>query len=301
MKLVLASIPFALAAPQQPPIDSANESGLCLSKVASAHPDRPCNDPRSLYEIRNLIGVINCPNGEASADQNPACAGGYAWWDTNQSNGWLSYDALVANALRNYGCNCFPRNKWVENLFGKEWKHVMTGLNGEPLDEIDAACAVMAKRVNCLDIDFNSLELKDWPGSNDNNPRDTCDYIQWYATFDNGNGVTCGDESNPNYIDDSNWWYKPENIGYHNMNQCRNTLCEIEMEFARSVAPLLRDPNAFATANSGNKGAWDKGACQMTKHYMNMDSCCGDKFNRVPFDSSLQQCCDGVVTEFGGC
>jgi len=302
MKLILATIPFSFAAPQAAQ-QELSPNDICMKKVADIEESGNCEKTdRTLFAAKSLIGLINCPNGESSADVNPACAGGYAWWDSQQTGDWLSYDENVANALRNYGCNCFPKNKWINrNVFGLDWPHVMTGVNGEPLDDVDAACTILAKRVKCLDIDFNSMELKDWPNSNNGQPRDTCDYIQWYNTFDEGSGVTCGYAENPNYADASNWWYKPENIGFHNMNQCRNTICEAEMEFARIVAPLLVDPVQFAKNNNGNKGAWEKGMCQMQNHNLNLDSCCGDKFERSPFDSSVKVCCDGKITDTGNC
>lgn len=304
MKTFLAAIPFSLAVPlENPTVPSSND--VCVTKVADSNPDHECPDTdRTLGYVRNLIGLINCPNGEASADKNPACAGGHAWWDSDKTGPWLSYDQLVTGALQNYGCNCFPKNKWIENnLFGKSWPHVLPGINGEPLDALDSACTVLARRVKCLDIDYNSLErLEDWPGSNGGYPRDTCDYIQWYNTHDIGNGITCGPENNPNYIDAEKWWYSDKNIGYHNMNQCRNTICEIEMKFARDVADLLRDPVAFTLSNLDKKGAWEKGMCDSGSEYgYRVDSCCGDKFERSPYDSNFKQCCGGKVTELGSC
>ena len=304
MKTLLAAIPFSIAVPLEDL--SAPGIDLCVSKVADPNPDHECpNTDRSLGYVRNLIGLINCPNGEASADENPSCAGGHAWWDVDKTGPWLSYDELVTSALQDYGCNCFPRNKWLENnLFGQDWPHVLPGINGEPLDALDSACTVLARRVKCLDIDFNSLDrLEDYPDSNGGYPRHTCDYIQWYATHDTHTdaGVVCGPANNPNYIDAEAWWYSEENIGFHNMNQCRNTICEIEMQFAREVAPLLKNPVEFTLANMDKKGAWEKGMCTAGDHGFQVDSCCGNKFERSPYDSNYKECCNGKVTEIGSC
>lgn len=301
MKLILAAIPFSFSIPAKIDQPASNPEDVCVSKLADTHADDNCKDERAFYHLRTLIGLINCPNGEASATENPSCAGGYSWWDTAQ-NHWKSYDQLVAQAIRDYGCNCFPENKWINNVFGKEWRHVMPGVNGEPIDALDEACTVFAKRAKCLNIDFNSLDrLEDWPGSNGGNPRHTCDYIQWYTTHDSGSGLTCGPASNPNYIDAESWWYNDQNIGYHNMNQCRNAICEMEMEFAYAVADMLKDPVAFKLENLSNYKAWDKGMCELKNHGMNFDSCCGEKNVRSPFDSSKRQCCDGEVVGYGSC
>lgn len=302
MKTLLATIPFSMAIPLEYPSVSPND--ICVSKVADPNPDDNCpTTDRTTGYIRSLISLINCPNGEASADVNPACAGGHAWWDVNKIGPWTSYEGMVSAALQDYGCNCFPKNKWIEtNLFGKEWPHILPGINGEPLDALDSACAVLARRVKCLDIDFNSLDrLEDYPMSHGGFPRHTCDYIQWYVTHDNGNGITCGPANNPNYVDAEAWWYSDVNIGYHNMNQCRNTLCEIEMEFAREVADLLKDPAEFVRSNQEKKGAWAKGMCNAGDRGFQVDSCCGNKFERTPYDSSYKQCCNGKVTELGSC
>lgn len=178
----------------------------------------------------------------------------------------------------------------------------MPGVNGEPIDALDEACTLFSKRAKCLNIDFNSLDrLEDWPGANGGQPRHTCDILQSYVTHDNGNGITCGPETNPGYIDAQSWWKNDKYIGFHNMNQCRSAICSMEMEFAYAVADMLKDPLAFKKANLSNYGIWSSSQCESQQHGTEFDSCCGEKNYRNPFDSNLRQCCEGEIVAFGTC
>ena len=138
-----------------------------------------CYD-KSAGKIRTWIEIINCPDGIDS--ENAACAGGPAPWNPNK---FLSYGQMVIYAMRNYGCNCFSDNKAVDNIYGGENKHLVPGINGEPIDELDKACTILARKNKCLQIDYENVTFDDIQQE-----RKVCDYLQGYSTFEDIDGET---------------------------------------------------------------------------------------------------------------
>merc|ERR1711937_173640 len=237
---------------------------------------------------RTWIELINCPDGNDS--ENLACKGAPAPWNSNR---FLSYNKMVNYALKNYGCNCFSDNKRVSNVFGKDYMHPIPGINGEPLDELDKACSVLARRNKCLNIDnedknFETI-LQD---------RKTCDYIQGYSTFvDQGGNVQCGHERNPHYISDSDFFQANE--PFYNINRCRGQVCAMDKEFAESIAHLLLDPFQFWLDNYDKYYVFDdEDVCVKRTNNM-LDSCCGAGFQRFPYNSEEKRCCVNRIVEKG--
>jgi len=252
------------------------------------------DDFRRFTDTRNLIGLINCPEKENSA--NPNCAG-----HTLKNGKNRSYYTLVTDALSNYGCNCFQDNKRIPNVKGNAGFHGMPGTNGEPVDDLDGFCKILARRHNCLKLDFGPQTGLEFAHSDPN--RRKCDYPQNYRyVHDTVTGdITCGPANNPNYANDNEWYQQPENQKYWNMNQCKRAICEMDLEFARAVAPLLTDPRAFWRINKNNRDISDDVAkCSLPKPAgRNLDQCCGIPEERNPFDSDLKQCCDNMIVEIG--
>jgi len=281
MKLISAFLfPFALA----------EKTEFC-SNGLDASEDEPCNTDddgfKSFGRSRSMISLINCPEGENSSNSN--CQG-----YTNPKNGKIiPYNNILTQAIRNYGCNCFPNNKKVSNPFNGNptW---IPAANGEPVDELDAHCKIMSKRYVCMKLDFLEKDLH-----HANPDRAVCDYFQGYNfVHDSDTGeIICGTAKNPNYANDNNG-KMPE--GIYNMNQCRRARCEMDLELALAVAPLLEDPMAFKSENSGNSDiADDDSKCYFSGSGNGADECCGFPEARSPFSSYTKRCCDNTIVPIG--
>merc|ERR1712110_835348 len=113
----------------------AQQQEYCSNGIAT-DPDADCEDDgfKTFGNARNMIVAINCPQGVNSP--NPNCAG-YAL----KNGKTQAYEQAVVQAIRNYGCNCFPNNKRVEHpINGNPVSH--PGANGEPVGDLDAHCKI---------------------------------------------------------------------------------------------------------------------------------------------------------------
>jgi len=271
------------------PLTFAEKTELC-SNGLTASEDEPCNTGDDGFKYfsrsRNMISLINCPEGENSI--NPNCKG-----YTNPKNGkFFSYNTILTQAIANYGCNCFPKNKKVKNPNGNLVS--VPSANGEPVDDVDAHCKIMSKRYTCMKLDFLEKDLH-----HANPDRAVCDYFQGYQfVHDSISGeIVCGTANNPNYANDNNG-KMPE--GIYNMNQCRLARCEMDLELARAIAPLLEDPMAFKSANAANKNiGGDDSKCYFPGSGESADECCGFPEARNPFNSFTKRCCDHTIVQVG--
>jgi len=271
-----------------------NKNEYCSAEIGSDEAKDPeaCGSDRSFARARNFIEVMNCPDGELSA--NPNCAG-----YTLRNGRTLSYRQALNQALDNYGCNCFSNNHKIPNINGGAGFHAIPGNNGEPVDDLDAFCKILARRHKCMNFDYGPNSGLEFAHGNPN--RQKCDYLVGYAyEHDTATGeFTCGPANNPGYANNGPWYQRPENQKHFNMNQCRLAICEMDLEFAQSVAPLLTDPWAFRQANRNNKNISDTNACEAPGVQGNVDTCCGPKSERNPFNSSIKRCCAEQIVDIG--
>ena len=119
-------------------------------------------------------------------------------------------------------------------------------------------------------------------------------------SFFNGQEYQCGYEKNPSYANNGPWFQKDENVGYYNMNQCLNTVCEIEYEFATSVANALRDPFEFKAENLDNYQVYHEGRCEpLPNNDFELNACCGPEFQRYPYSTDHKKCCNFELVDVG--
>jgi len=248
-----------------------------------------CYD-KSASKIKTWIEIINCPKGNDS--ENAACAGGPAPWNPNN---FLSYGQMVIYAMQNYGCNCFSDNKAVDNINGGLNKHLVPGINGEPIDELDKACTILARRNKCLQIDYEGESFDDILQG-----RKVCDYLQGYSTFEDSDGKTyCGHEGNPLYSNESPFFQNPDNVDFFNINKCRGEVCAMDQQFIEAVAHILEDPFQFYRDNQANYNIYnDKNLCIKRSNRV-MDACCGEVNFRTPYSTADKRCCDGKLIQIG--
>lgn len=179
-----------------------------------------------------------------------------------------------------YGCYCFsadnrsagPRNNY----------------HGPPKDELDNLCYKLYRAQTCLKKDM------------DENNEGACDPHAQYKTYrDANNVIQCGKNPNsdPNYNTDP-------------ANACAMRNCALEQQFVQSVVDLLKtdfeaDPDNLkynkksgkylqnCPTPTGNGNGNNNGGSKQ---------CCGDGFNRRPYNDVMHSCCvDGSVTSFGNC
>jgi len=264
------------------------ETEYCSNGLLSD--DQSCDEEsdglRHIGQSRNMIALINCPEDANSA--NPVCKGRK---DVNGKK--RTYDQLLLQSLKNYGCNCFSINKKVAHpMSGKP--HWLPGSNGEPVDEFDAHCKIMSKRYTCMKLDFYGMDLHHVLEN-----RRVCDFFQGYSfTHDSQTGeIVCGPASNPNYANTNNG-KMPKAI--YNMNQCRLARCEMDLELARAVAPLFVDPVEFMLGNESNYGiSGDYSVCSFAVNGDGADDCCGFPEARNPFSTLSKRCCDNSIVAIG--
>jgi len=271
---------------------SAEKIEFCSDEIGAEEPYCKEQTDRSFANSRSIIETIICPDGENSANVN--CAG----YTLNNGNTQTFRQALNS-ALNNYGCNCFSPNHRIPNVNGGSGFHLMPGNNGEPIDDFDAACKILARRHKCLNFDYglnSGLEFH-----HPNPERAVCDYVTGYRyEYDSTTGeITCGPANNPGYANNGPWYQLPENIKRYNSNQCRRAVCEMDLEFARYVAPLLNDPRGFRLANRNNKNISNTAACVAPGTQGSIDTCCGPMEQRNPFNSGSKRCCQDIIVDIG--
>ena len=161
------------------------------------------------------------------------------------------------------------------------------------MDELDAHCKIMSKRYVCMKLDFFDKEIH-----HTNPDRAVCDYFQGYSfVHDSETGeIICGTANNPNYANKNK--NTPE--GIWNLNQCRRARCEMDLELALAVAPLLEDPMAFKSETAANRDISDNDSkCYFSGNGNGADECCGFPEARSPFSSYTKRCCDNTIVPIG--
>lgn len=269
--LLLATAPALLKAQEE----------TCMAKFANDDVDNDECGFRNVYRLKNWIELINCPDGEESGELCRERTGA-PWRNPKWQEKSFTYQQQINFVLRNYGCNCFLDSKMLPHPNQDDKTVRVPGVSGHPVDALDQACQVLAKRSSCLLIDNQGIPTLEGQ---------KCDYRLWYSTFFNPESgqYECGTENNPGY-DNMN-----KNEERYNTNQCRKTLCEMDREFAMVVAPMLKDPFKFYEKNSGKFNIAGTNKCVIVDRENKQDQCCGWDFERNPFSSVDQRCCDGEI------
>lgn len=188
------------------------------------------------------------------------------------------------NALRNYGCNCYPDNQdqpRPSNSAVNEW-HM--GSNGLPIDDLDQACLQLHESYRCVEMDRANNLFQD-------RTRDGCYKGTAYKYHTAADGsIVCGPTKNPNYAKNPDTY------------ACQKAICTLERNFAYQVADILSDPLQFRDDHSSNYNDRDNICSKRTGFGGARDSCCGDYPNRNLYQSSTQECCaGGQSAQIGQC
>merc|ERR1712025_1053755 len=97
------------------------------------------------------------------------------------------------NALKDYGCNCYPsKNKEESSTHtGKTWWHMAA--NGSPIDKMDKLCLTVHNSYRCMHLD-DEMELTSQKGN-----KGCYKGIMYNYHFDSNGNVICGTQNNINY------------------------------------------------------------------------------------------------------
>lgn len=265
------------------------EVETCMGKIANADFDNEECVFRNVNGMKNWIELLNCPEPVENEEVSEFCLARKAPWRKSHKSA-LSYRQQISFVLSNYGCNCFSDSKQVpHNKKGKSKMVRVPGVNGNPVDDVDRACQVLAKRQTCLSLDNQGVPFPEGPGG-------ICDYQLGYSTYFNTETGEheCGTLNNPGYEK----VYK-NNESKYNLNQCRRSLCEMDREFAMEIAPMLEDPFKFYNANVEKFDIVGTSQCVIAETEYKQDQCCGWDFMRSPFNTEKQRCCEDEIFKTG--
>jgi len=231
----------------------------------SSDDDEESGDMKSIIKTRSMVHALVCPDGIFS--ENQLCAG----YDKR------TFMWHLKRAFRNYGCNCFTDNSLHYRDDGTSYRTPQ--VSGKPIDDVDGICYNLNKRFHCFNVDRINGDVED-----------TCDYGTLYKYFVDDEGeIQCGKNKNKLY----------KNTG----DSCRLALCEMEKEFAYSIAPYMQDPRQFRSDNLVNFGVWsDSGICARGDYAETKDACCGkhSPAERIGYNS-MSACCKNDRIETGMC
>ena len=230
-------------------------------------------DLRAFNTARNMLDTALCPG----LNNDPSyCQDGF----TLPNGNIQTHRVALARLLLNHGCNCFPKS--VLNRNGNSMTP-SPGLTGRPVDAMDQACTVLAKRNKCLLLD-NDLE---------------CDYGQVYRYYYNTatNEITCGREGTQLYNPDFTYENNPE-------KKCARQLCNMDLEFVYSFIAALDGRNVreyrlefsqFDRLRMENQGTPLE--CEAAKTAESPETCCGTVVpsKRTPYSSITHRCCNDLV------
>lgn len=196
-------------------------------------------------------------------------------------------------ALRNYGCNCYNEKfDRINPISGKEQMHF--GSSGVPVDDLDAACLKAYNNYKCLQQDMKNGELRNY--NEDNVPHEDCYFgmpFEYHIdkSSNRKGGIICGPEDNPRYKKN-----KPQDV-------CKLYSCIIERDFAVAAFNIIgKRAGEYADANPDKYNHVQDGRCVRKGNGAHeRNSCCGHYPSKLPYDKNRHDCCDGVVTPFGGC
>lgn len=110
--------------------------------------DDPESFDRNFSLMGNMMEMVMCP----PADPNrPAyCDDGFTLFSGKQQTFRQAINRLIAH----HGCNCFPTNRRIPHPNPNIDRLIPApGTNGAPVNSLDEACTVLAKRNRCLEID----------------------------------------------------------------------------------------------------------------------------------------------------
>jgi len=243
-------------------ITSAEDISSSLCSLTAEDPEVCSNGERSLTKTRNMISALMCPDGENSP--NPNCK-----TRTWPKGGPRTFNWDLKRAIKNYGCNCFTGGSAVQNDFGGVVE--LPGIQGKPVDEVDAVCLNLAKRFQCFNLDKKNGDIEA-----------SCEYNTNYPYhIDVDGNIVCGRKRDPGFIKSG--------------DTCKRALCEMEKEFALSIVPLLNgDPIAFHSDNKRNYDIWSSDQCVRGYEGKQKSTCCGSHSpaGRVSYDPNMSCCTD---------
>jgi len=211
---------------------------------------------------------------------------------------------LWYNALRNYGCNCYPDNydrvspysipdRPLEQHMGKNGRYRNSDL------KLDDLCREVNEAYTCLEQDVRDGTIVDGPfetlprWGSVSCYRGTSFLFHW-----NGDKIVCGPADDPKYQSD------PVS------NRCPLVACEIEVKFAYAAVDFIMaaagGPKEFREDNLSKYHAenltdaeWDD-MCVSNKGPVNRE-CCGEFPQRYPFNTNNKVCCGIDIEDLGTC
>jgi len=204
----------------------------------------------------------------------------------------------LKSVIRNYGCNCWPKNQDQGPVHPDAFTSFHMGKNGRPLDDFDKACQLLHDAYHCLEIDaFNGVYPHPPPelNSTPDMPLNKCSRFTFFAYHsDTNNQPACGPIDNPDYLIFENSTYNADT------QICRVKACEIEKQFALNAFAAIKDTwsDTFRVDNDAIYRAWEdeeKGLtpirCIKQQLGNTADSCCGEMPERYPYVTSVSECC----------
>jgi len=248
---------------------------VALSEIIEYESAPIANDTdfRAFGTARNMLAIALCPG---LSDDPSYCRDGF----TLPNGRRRSHKAEMARLMLNHGCNCFPKSILHRN------GNSMTpspGLTGRPVDDLDQACTVLAKRNKCLQLD-NALE---------------CDYGQEYRYYYNTvtKEIACGREGKPLYSADLDYDNNPG-------KKCARQLCNMDLEFVNNIIAALSGMSVreyrlefqhFDRLRLERQGTPLE--CEAAGTAESPETCCGTVVpsTRTPYNSNTHRCCNDFV------
>jgi len=236
---------------------------------------------RAFNTARNMLETALCPG---LSDDPSYCQDGF----TLSNGATQSHKVAIGRLLLNHGCNCFPKSILHRNQAVFPNRMVPSpGLTGRPVDALDQACTILAKRNKCLQLD-NDLE---------------CDYGQVYKYYFNTvtNELSCGKEGKNLYDADLDYENKPE------LN-CQRQLCNMDLEFVNNIIEALDGRNVreyrLEFQQFDRKRMEKLGLplqCEAVDSGESPETCCGTVVpsSRAPYNPISHRCCNDQVIMIG--
>jgi len=236
---------------------------------------------RNFSLMGNMMEIVMCPPNDPN---RPAyCDDGFTLFSGNQ----MTLRQHINRLIRHHGCNCFPDNRRIPHPNPAIDRTIPApGINGAPLNALDEACTILAKRNRCLEIDNVNYECSFGKG-----------YRFWYD--DVTHEVSCGIEGG-NIYDRDDYTNRPDLA-------CERQRCSMDREFIDNVINALNGMNVREYFL--NQRRYDRFTikdhslpeleCVAAEKNVVHDGCCGAYTERSPFDSGFQRCCNDVLVVIG--
>jgi len=209
------------------------------------------------------------------------------------------------NALRNYGCNCFPSNfDFDKRSICNRWTCMQwtMGKNGKPIDKLDKECAHLRDRIKCLELDAENGAIMHPAGPDAILVEERCSRWTTFPYFFANGELYCGTRHNPNYVN-----------GIKENQECEFALCQMTRVFVlRSwkemiVGPrqrsqdFVKDSKLLYNINQ-DPDFCDRGIASRSDLDISSTECCGEHPFRRSYRPIIKDCCaDGAVANFGEC